>query len=154
MREFLIEQSRSRFTATLKLVEGLSELQAREDAKQDWPTHEYHVGQDGSIAGIVHHLAAWRQVYVELLRGRNLEPTDVSPLEPGWGGLKRWLAESAEEWLALVESIPESKVEVPINVPEVSAGLTPLKMMWTMLEHEIEHSAQITYLLERRKCAP
>ena len=148
---FVAMRSRERFVSTVALVKDLTDEEAVRDARPDWPRHEYWVGQDGSIAGIVYHVAAWRQVYIELLKGRNLEPADVSPTESGWEGTKRWLAESAEEWLRLTESIPKTEVEIPISVPGVSAGLTPLKMMWTMLEHEIEHSAQIAYLIEKQK---
>ena len=153
LHAFLLEKSRDRFAATLRVVENLPEEDALRDSRPDWPRHDYWVGQDGSIAGIVHHLAAWRDAYCELLRGRNVEPTDLHPPAAGWPGLKQWLAESADDWLSLVESIPESESEVPLNVPGVSLGLTPLKMMWEMLEHEIEHSGQITYILESRKCA-
>jgi uncharacterized damage-inducible protein DinB len=150
---YLIRATETRSRELLDAVEALSEEQAAYGRQPDWPTHEYHVGQDGSIAGIVHHLAAWKAVYVELLRGSNLEPADLSPPAPGFQGLVAWLRRVTADWLQECTALSDEQLEQPITVPGVSSGLTPCKMMSEMLEHDIEHLGQINYLIEAQKCA-
>jgi uncharacterized damage-inducible protein DinB len=152
-REYLTKATETRSDELLGAIQGLSDQQAFFNRQPDWPTHQYHVGQDGSVAGIVHHVAAWKSVFVELLRGRNLEPTDLSPPSPDFKGLVAWLRQANEDWLKECAALSDEAFERPIDVPGVSAGLTPLKMMATMLEHDIEHLGQINYLVELQKCA-
>src|SRR5690242_18225643 len=90
LKEHLMHASEVRYNEVLRLIETITEEESLMDRLPNWPWHEYHVAQDGSIAGIVHHLAAWKHVYVELLHGRNLEVHDVHPESQGFAGLVDW----------------------------------------------------------------
>jgi uncharacterized damage-inducible protein DinB len=154
LREYLLQAGEKRFRELVAAIEGLDEDTAVMDRRPDWPTHEYHVGQDGSIAGIVYHVAAWKQVYVELLRGKNTDQHEHKPDAPGYAGLVAWLKRAGGEWQAAWAALPESALETPLRVAGVSPGLTPLALMQEMYEHDIEHLGQINYLLEAQKCSP
>src|SRR3954447_11268832 len=63
--------------------------------------YRWGVGLDGSIAGIVWHVAAWKHVVAAgLLTGAFPQENAASPPAPGWPELRRWLAASHERLLA------------------------------------------------------
>ena len=155
-KERLLRLSAERFEESLRTLEGVSEAEARADRRPDWPGHENHVAQDGSIAGIVHHVAAWKQAFLEYLRGNHVDYRTVGPAKPTFAELQMWLKRVGEAWLAEAAAVPEADLEKPLDVPGLpghAPWYTPLNMMQELLDHEIEHLGQIHYLLEAHKCA-
>src|SRR5262249_49088523 len=139
-----------------KTLETVTEAQAGRDRRADWPSHKNHVAQDGSIAGIVYHLAAWKRAFTEYLRGNVVDYRTVGPPNPTWEELKVWLAQTGQEWPAAATARPEAELETPLSLPGLENGwwYTPLNMMQEMLDHETEHLGQIHYLLEAQQCSP
>ena len=48
-------------------IEGLNAQEALHFRQDNWPDHRWGIGQNGSIAGIVYHVAAWKQLTLPFL---------------------------------------------------------------------------------------
>jgi uncharacterized damage-inducible protein DinB len=157
IKKWLLRLSEARFREMLETLEGVTEEAAYADRRPDWPGHNNHVAQDGSIAGIAHHVAAWKQAFLEYLRGRYVDYRTVGPANPTFAELLAWLRQAGQEWLAEAAAVPESELEKPLDLPGLpghAPWYTPLNMIQEMLDHETEHLGQINYLREAHRCAP
>jgi uncharacterized damage-inducible protein DinB len=152
IREYLLMRTRQRFAATLKALEGVTEEQAVADRRENWPLHDYHVAQDGSILGLVCHLAAWKETWIEYFRGNVVDQRSVVPENLTFAEAVAWLERANAAWLEAAAAIPEEALETPLNLP-VDPWHTPLNMIQEIHDHEVEHCGQINYLIEARKCA-
>lgn len=156
LKEHLLKMTEQRFQETLKTLETVTKAQAERDRRADWPSHKNYVGQDGSISGIVHHMAAWKQAFAEYLRGNVVDYRTVGPQNPTWEELRAWLAQTGQEWLTAATAVPEAEMETPLSLPGLESEwwYTPLNMMQELLDHETEHLGQIHYLIEAQRCSP
>ena len=57
----------------LREAEAVGEVDAFRGRRADWPDQPWGIGQDGSIAGIVYHVAAWKQLALPMF-ARNGKP--------------------------------------------------------------------------------
>lgn len=140
-----------------KLAEEIAELSAEEalrDRHADWPGQTWGIGQDGSIAGIVYHLTAWKLLTRALFApgGHASEMTDFdarsAPAPEDWDGIRSWFRKIGDEWNATLEALPEAAFDDEREWD--GARLTLGQYVVEMLEHEIQHHAQIEYLKQTR----
>lgn len=134
-------------------IEGLSVQEALRFRRDDWPDHRWGIGQNGSIAGIVYHVAAWKQLTLPFLLpgGQGLtradfDPTTV-PSPDDWKGICAWLRQIGEEWNSTLETLPEGAFEE--NREFEGATFTLAGFVVEMVEHDLQHMAQIEYLRQR-----
>ncbi|MCS6776688.1 MAG: DinB family protein [Chloroherpetonaceae bacterium] len=155
LAEYLKHRAERSFRAVLKALEYISPEQARRDHHDRWPDHIYGIGQDGSIAGIVYHLAAWKQLTLPLFQpgGRALSRHEfdpsAAPALDDWFNLVAWYKQVGTAWQAELERLPpEALTETrrweghEITMPQFIAEL---------YEHDVYHLAQIEYLLQKHR---
>src|SRR4051794_20917353 len=75
-------------------LDGVDAVEACWGADPRWSRYRHGAGLDGSIQGIVRHVAAWKHVVADGLDSRSDAFPDaeaVLPHEEGWAGLRAWL---------------------------------------------------------------
>jgi len=146
---FLKTRAERSFRNLLKQLEGLTEEEALRGRLPNWPGHRWGIGQNGSIAGIVFHVAAWKQLTLPLLSGgkaRTQEEFDFAsvPAPDDWPGLVAWLQQIGAEWNAALTRLPEAAFDTPTEWEGMT--LTLARIITEMVEHDIQHAAQIEFL--------
>ncbi len=142
MKEFLKQMTRTTFR------------QANLFAQQNWPAHGWGIGQNGSIAGIVVHVTAWKEFTLPVLQGNTQMPPTHSimqwptPNTANWKQTRQWAAKTADEWQQAVEQLQDSDWQREV-LWENDYKITLGNLVDEILEHDIQHAAQIEYLLQR-----
>ena len=138
-------------------IEGLSATEALAGRRADWPDHRWGVGQNGSIAGIVYHVAAWKQMMLPIFQpdGRLLSraefDVETAPALDDWQGIQAWLKQVGMAWSAELAQLPVEDFDR--LVPWGSTSLTVANIVVEMVEHDIQHASQIEYLRQQWKHA-
>ncbi len=131
-------------------IEGLSAEEALAGSRTDWPDHRWGVGQNGSIAGIVYHVAAWKQMTLPAFQpgGRPLLreefDTDAAPALDDWQGIQAWLKQVGMAWNAELAALPPEALDRQMIWE--SQEFPMAKFLAEMYEHDLQHAAQIEYL--------
>ncbi|MCW3100502.1 MAG: hypothetical protein JWL77_6120 [Chthonomonadaceae bacterium] len=134
----------------LTQIDGLSAEEALAGSRPDWPDHRWGIGQNGSIAGIVYHVAAWKQMTLPLFQpgGRPLSredfDADSAPALDDWAGIQAWLKQAGMAWSAELAALPTEAFDTVLTWEGIT--LTVAKFVAEMYEHDIQHAAQIEYL--------
>lgn len=137
----------------LEIVADVSPEQATADRDPHWPTQRWGIGQDGSILGIVCHVAAWKEITLSLLtpdrKPISREELEARPLPSEWSDVCAWYTQISREWSKALDAMPEAQFSESI----VWEGqFWPLgAMIAEIIAHDVQHSAQIEYLLQRHK---
>src|SRR5437868_6471350 len=112
---FLKQRARVDFDRLLKQLNDLESSEAFEGRLENWPDQPFGIGQDGSIAGIVIHLAAWKRMTLPIFSEGNLviakNDFDIrSECDPNdWTSILSWINRVGEEWLNHLVILPEEK---------------------------------------------
>lgn len=155
LASFLKQRARINFTRLQKQLDGLESAEAFEGRMDNWPDHPFGVGQDGSIAGIVVHLAAWKQMTLPLFtkEGRSIqrEEFDIDfECDPNdWDSILKWLYCVGEEWLKRLDALPDQAFSEERPWGETVIPFTEYAA--EMMEHDVQHSSQIEYLKVLRR---
>ncbi len=153
--EFLKGRAVRSFRYLLREAESVSAEEARRYARPDWPPHRFGIGQDGSIAGIVYHVAAWKEVTLPLLAQNGpilpIEEFDrrAAPASDDWMGLLAWLKRVGSAWNETALALPDSAFDDRRNWGSETITLT--EYIAEMIEHDTQHAAQIEYLRQQIK---
>src|SRR5437868_6975462 len=97
--EYLRRRAVRSFRYLLREAESVSTEDALRFVSHDWPSHRFGIGQNGSMAGIVFHVAAWKQLTLPLFETRGTWiPVDsfdysLAPAPDDWTALLAWLRE-------------------------------------------------------------
>lgn len=153
MLQFLHKHS---MKAADKLTAELSDV-SQEDAFRyacsDWPAHKWGVGQNGSIAGIVIHLASWKQRLIPLMLGETAVQHEeaIEALAPdhndNWQSIQNWFGKISSEWNQALINLSESEMD---SIKYWEGGEIQLsKIVINIIDHDIQHSSQIEYLKQR-----
>lgn len=152
---FLKKRTERSYRNLLQQIQGLSTEEALAGSRSNWPDHRWGVGQNGSIAGIVYHVAAWKQMALPLFEpgGRPLSreefDTDVAPAPDDWLGIQAWLKQVGMAWNAEVAALSEEAFDLTITWDGFSFTLA--KFVAEMYEHDIQHASQIEYLRQSQQ---
>ncbi len=136
-----------------KQTQGLTTAQALEYADPAWPDQPWGIGQNGSIAGIVYHVAAWKQLTLPLFEsggtssGRADFNPDNAPALSDWPGIVAWLEQVGAQWNARLNVLSDAEFDSARDWAGVTISIT--EYVAEMLEHDIQHAAQIEYLKQR-----
>lgn len=151
--EFLKAESQKAYQNFKKQIVGLSEEQAFRYAHPHWPNHPWGIGQNGSIAGIVYHVAAWKECLLPALSSRQgFSPAQVAdklpPLYSSWSTISTWYERVGQEWCSQLSAVQEPELDSLCAFPEEEA--IPLyKLIKEIMLHDVQHASQIEYLRQR-----
>jgi hypothetical protein len=151
---FLKRRAERSLRYLLEQMEGLSQEEALRDRRANWPGQRWGIGQDGSIAGIVYHVAAWKQMTLPQLTpgGKALTQeefaSEMTPNREDWPGVVAWLRQIGAAWNAELARLPEPMFEEMRDWEGMT--LTLGKIITEIIEHDIQHAAQIEYLRQRQ----
>ena len=153
--EFLTAQAEHALRYLLRETETLTPAEACADAHAAWPSQQWGIGQNGSIAGIAYHVTAWKALSLPLLTpGAQALPREalatLAPPDPmAWLAVRDWLIEIGTAWNAALNGLPASRYGEEI----VWEGqrLPFWKFVAHMIAHDTQHAAQIEYLRQRRR---
>jgi hypothetical protein len=152
---FLKQRAESSFLYLQKQTQDLTPTQALRYHDSHWPDHRWGIGQDGSIAGIVYHVAAWKQMTIDLFArdgiaiDRGLFDATSAPAPDDWPALLDWLDRIGTEWNTRLSTLPETVFDETREW--AGATITLADYVTEMLEHDIQHAAQVEYLKQRMK---
>ncbi len=156
LADYLKATARSAFDYLKKESDSVLEIDARRYASSNWPLQRFGIGQDGSISGIVYHVASWKVLTLPMFsqNGTMMEMSvfDALPKPPveEYGAVRRWLAEAGENWDRALAALPAA------SLTEVrywgSAEIPLTGYIEEMTRHDIQHAAQIEYLKQRILC--
>ncbi|HLJ55081.1 MAG TPA: DinB family protein [Chthonomonadaceae bacterium] len=131
----------------LREAEAVSAEEARRGRRSDWPAQPWGIGQDGSIAGIVCHVAAWKQITLPLLDGTH-PPAAHDDLphfnSDDWPAVLAWLRSIGETWLSALEALPDTEFDSPRDWE--GGQITVARLATELVQHDVQHAAQIEYL--------
>ena len=148
--EFLKARVRKNQSKIPELVNNIPRKIAYIGSRIDWPEQNWGVGQNGSIAGIVYHLALWKQLTLPALTGGELitlSQADLSqyPSRSHWRELVDWHDEVSYSWRYALDTISEEELDKPV---EWEGKTYPLyELVSHIIDHDIQHLSQIEYLL-------
>lgn len=134
----------------LREAEAVSAEDAVRGRRDDWPGQAWGIGQDGSIAGIVTHVAVWKQLSLPALKegGQALSAeafdTASAPDPADWPALVAWLREIGGAWNAALNALPEPDFDRRLDWQ--GFPLTIADLASKMIQHDVQHAAQIEYL--------
>lgn len=127
---------------------GLSEEDAAAAARDDWRRYRFGTGLDGSIAGIVRHVATWKHAAAEGLQtGTFPDAETVLPSQLSWNELRTALAEGHRRLSVELERLSDETLD---NAVTWEGHPMPLHALLAhMIEHDQYHAGQINLLRQQ-----
>jgi uncharacterized damage-inducible protein DinB len=138
----------SAFRRFLESLQGLSESEAGAGAQGDWRQYRFGTGLNGSIQGIVRHVATWKQAAAAGLASGTFPPAEtVLPEALSWEALLEALAEGQTRLEAELARRTEEELESPV----IWEGYPmPVHVLLAhMIEHDQYHAGQINLLRQQ-----
>jgi len=148
--EFLRKQAERSLAYLQREAAAVSVEDAFRGRRNNWPDQKWGIGQDGSIAGIVYHVAAWKQLTLPVFApdGTPLSRADFDPStapdQNDWPALLAWLSQIGADWNSALAAVPDAELDA-IRGWE-GASLPLARIVTEMVQHDIQHAAQIEYL--------
>ena len=148
--DFLKRRAGRSLAYILRQVEAVSAEEALIGRYDNWPDQPWGIGQNGSIAGIVYHVAAWKQLTLPLFDpdGKALGRADFDPASApnpdDWPALVDWLRRTGKAWNLALESVNESDFDSLRDWEGTQMTITQFAA--EMIQHDVQHAAQIEYL--------
>jgi hypothetical protein len=149
LHEHLRDRLAASFRQLERALDGVDDAMARAGVDPNWTRSRRGAGLDGSVAGIVHHVAAWKAISAAGLEtGRFPGQAEVAPGTPGWEGLLSWLRESHARLAAALAALTDAGLErvVTFDGEEMSLAL----VFTHLLEHDQYHAGQVNLLRQLR----
>lgn len=151
--QFLKQRAERNFAHLLREVSAVTKEEATRFASEAWPSHKWGIGQNGSIAGIVYHIAAWKSLSLplfeptrELRTAEDFDP-DTAPAVDDWEGVVNWLREVSTQWLSALSRL--SDPDFDSLCPWETATIPLWEFVVEFIEHDVQHTSQIEYLRQR-----
>lgn len=154
LTSFLVRRTARSFRYLREQLNDVTDEDAVRDRHPAWPGHRWGIGQDGSIAGIVYHVGAWKSMTLPLLtENRLLSRAEFEAREEGihrdWPELVAWLDELGAAWQKAVAGLPEAAFD---EEREWEGKTLPVyKLVAEMADHDVQHAAQLEYLAQRHR---
>ena len=152
---FLKHRAERSYRSVLQVLEYISPDEARRDHQENWPDHAYGIGQDGSIAGIVYHMAAWKHMTLPLfhpegkaLSRKEFDPANAPAMED-WFNVLAWYKQGGNLWQSEMMHLPESVFAETRRWEGHEITIT--QFVAEIYEHDVYHLAQIEYLLQKHR---
>jgi len=154
---FLKTRAERSYRNLLAQIEGISAAEALAGRRPDWPDHRWGIGQNGSIAGIVYHVAAWKQLGLPVFQpggcplSRAAFDSDTAPAPDDWQGIQSWLKQVGAAWNAALAALSTEAFDTLIPWEGTHHTIPMAKFIAEMYEHDIQHASQIEYLRQQLK---
>ncbi|MFN3649284.1 MAG: DinB family protein [Armatimonadota bacterium] len=149
LHDYLRARHGGAYRALLRSLNGLTEQQALEGASPHWKRYRLGTGLDGSIAGIVWHVAAWKAVAADGLdTGLFPDAEAVLPAESTWAGLLSWLELSHSRLTRYLDEAPPEALSHTVTVEGEAMRVYELFGHW--IEHDQYHAGQVNLLRQQR----
>ncbi len=139
----------------LRVIQDVSSEEAYLFSSPTWPKHKWHIGQDGSIAGLVYHVIAWKILTLPVLEGHpvNLDVSEFNvqsaPDFSNWSSISSWAVEVSENWYMRLSELSDETIESSFCTWDNGESVPLSRIITDIYEHDIQHAAQIEYLLSR-----
>ncbi len=131
-------------------LEGVTEAEAWWGVDANWRRERFGVGLDGSIAGIVWHVAAWKHVIADGLEGGGFPDAEaVLPHDFGWSGMLEWLRSGHARMARLLEENSEREGWLETLVTLEGERLSVLEVLGIVIEHDHYHAGQVNLLRQQ-----
>ena len=145
---YLLDRLGHAHRALMRALDGVSEADAFRGASENWRRYRYGTGLDGSIAGIVWHVAAWRHVAADGVEGGVFPDAEaVLPHDSGWTGRLAWLESGHARMVRALEELPPERLDEMVQWDEFRM---PLHEVFShMIEHDHYHAGHINLLLQQ-----
>jgi uncharacterized damage-inducible protein DinB len=154
LADYLRHRAVSSHRELIRALEGVTEHEAGAGSDPGWKRHRWGTGLDGSIAGIVHHVAAWKHAFVEGLLGRPIPDAEEvpPPSDPSggtsWPLLRLWLDEAGDRLAAALEGLTPAELDREVTVLE---WIYPVyRLVSILIEHDHYHAGQINLLRQQQ----
>lgn len=145
--EVLRKNADSAFQNVLEAINGVTERQA-------WarllPSGDDYLHSDGSIHGLVLHIATGKFIYGSLafrdseLRWRDMAQR-IEKFEPSWSSAIEFLHEAHAYWMQSWSHLTSDQLER--EVPHFHGRKEPTwKILQTVIHHDVYHAAQIVVI--------
>lgn len=147
-KQYLTGTLQIAFDELARSLEGVTARDSRWGARADWRRYPYGVGLDGSVAGIVHHVAAWKNVAADGLENGSFPSEEsVRPPGPGWEGLLSWLHEGQARLVRILGGLTDADLEREM---EFFGEAMPVHQILTLfIQHDSYHAGQINLLRQQ-----
>ena len=147
LREHLSRRLSHGHRQLVRSLAGVSEQDAGRGASPQWRRYRFGAGLDGSIAGIVRHVAAWKHVIAEGLEtGVFPEVETVSP-PCDWSALPGWFEEGELRLERLLGNLPPHDLEREVTLE--GQTLTLAALFSVVIEHDHYHAGQVNLLRQQ-----
>jgi uncharacterized damage-inducible protein DinB len=147
LHEYLTRRLASGYRQLTRSLEGLTEEDAARGAREEWRQYRYGAGLDGSIRGIVRHLAAWKHATAQGLETGVFPAADTPSWPEGWDELLTWLAAGQDRLARSVESSSNDRLD---HVMEWDGHPMPLAVILAhLIEHDHYHAGQVNLLRQQ-----
>lgn len=138
----LRDRARDAYRHLLSSLAGVSAEQAVQGARADWRRYRWGIGLDGSIQGIVNHVAAWKHLCARAITtGAPVDEADVEALPESWPEALAWLDDANSRLCQATDSLSWAELCRRLTSEgEIHWWLTILA------EHDVYHTGQISLL--------
>lgn len=128
---------------------GVADADAAAGARGDWQQYRFGVGLDGSIRGIILHVAAWKRAAAEGLESGSFPPVEEAlPEALNWEELLGALGREQARLEATLEKLAPEDLER--EVVWEGQPMTTAEVFTHLLEHDQYHAGQINLLRQQR----
>lgn len=138
-------------SAYRRLQESLANLapeDARSGRRDDWRRYRFGVGLNGSIEGIVRHVATWKHAAAEGLLGGNFPSVEsVLPPESTWESLVMALVDGQRQLSAALGQLSEEELDA--SVVWEGHAMPRHVLVAHLIEHDQYHTGQINLLRQQ-----
>jgi hypothetical protein len=147
--DMIKERAIGKYRAFVGEIDAVTAAEAMRQSRPDWPDQRWGIGQNGSIAGIVYHVAAWKQLTLPAIRGgeplsRGAFDSAAYPAPDDWPGIVAWYKRIGDEWITQIEALPSTAYAETILWEGNSISIA--KLILEIIDHDIQHASQIEYL--------
>jgi len=154
--EFLRARADRSFRDMLAEIQDVTIGEAFQFRVDNWPDHRWGIGQDGSIAGIVYHVAAWKQLTLPLFEPggrpgtRDEFDAAAAPSRDDWPAIYTWLREVGKKWNARISALSDEEFD---STRDWEGAMLPISsFVVELMEHDVQHAAQIAYIKQLIAC--
>lgn len=144
----LLARTGSAYRRLRESLHGLSADQATAGAQTNWRRYRFGVGLDGSISGIVHHVATWKLAAAAGLRcGSFPNAEHVLPRDISWDDLLAALNAGQQRLVYELELLSEEGLDVLVTWEGQAMSIHAL--FAHLIEHDQYHTGQINLLRQQ-----
>lgn len=149
LQEFLTDRLGAAYRQLLRSLSGLTPEQAAEGGAPHWRRYRYGEGLDGSIAGLVLHLAVWKHSSAAGLEsGRFPDVRTLLPENDSWEARLDLLGTGQARLLAAAAALTEADLDRKVVWEGYEMSIE--KVVAHLIEHDHYHAGQVNLLRQQR----